>query len=708
MKTKETKSQRKNKFDFSLVKQPLKNIAILGLYFLGGFILSLGTVANDLKPFAVSLVAVSKKKGYIFSAIGATLGYFLFGLDTNSARYFFAVIIVCGVALFCEILEFSHIAAIPVLASFFACLISGVLINIKMAADLNQYLLTFAESILALGSAYFYYKSINANYKQLRFKALPPSDITCITLSVATLFLSFGHLGFGVVKPFVIIATAIVLFSVRYGGEKWGIIFALTFGFVLGVESKESLVLCGAMGLSAMICSLFTSMAGLGVGLSYLAGISFFAIATNGEQGLSLFSNGLLGTSLFLLMPTKICDKIEDVFASSRQAAPDGTLRQNLVLRLRFASSAMTAISDSVEQVRERVDAVSQKNSEALKETMPKEEYIMREMISQRTSQVRMVASDQFHSISDMLNDLAREFDEAESFDNDAQTKIRRLLAEYEIYPRNVSAIVDKFGRMRVEILTDSSPSSLASKELQNQIGRICNRYFDAGRITNFANDSMLSFTERPNYVLNVGFAQFSAEGQLCGDTVKIINDGKGHSVLIISDGMGKGSSAALDGAMGAGLISRLINAGFSFDSALKIVNSALLIKSNDESLATLDIANIDLFTGKCEIFKAGAPSGYIIKNANITKCELSSMPAGILRGIEFAKRTAILSPNDSIILMSDGITDLGDEWLYEIFSDLPYQPQECADYILDSALAKTENKKRDDMSVIYARLEKN
>ena len=83
-------------------------------------------------------------------------------------------------------------------------------------------------------------------------------------------------------------------------------------------------------------------------------------------------------------------------------------------------------------------------------------------------------------------------------------------------------------------------------------------------------------------------------------------------------------------------------------------------------------------------------------------------MPAGILRGIEFAKRTAILSPSDSIILMSDGITDLGDEWLGEIFVSLPYQPQECADYILRRALEETKNKKRDDMSVIYARLEKN
>ncbi len=697
---------QKLKLDSPLI-ETIKGLGIYALYFMGGFILSLGNVTGELKPFALSFVAVAKKWNCAFAALGAAIGYFIFGLDISSARYFCAIVAICAISLLCELIDAGGITP-SLISAFLTCLLSGILINIKMSSPPTEYLLTLAESILALGGAYFYYKSINANFKQLRLKALPLSDITCITISVATLFLFFGQLTIGIIRPFVVLSTIAVLFAVRYGNEKWGVICALTFGFVLGIQDKESLVLCGAMGLSAMICSLFTSMAGLGVGLSYLAGISFFAIASTGEIGLSLFSNGILGVLLFLLFPSKICDKIEDLVCTNREVTPDGTLRQNLVLRLRFASSAMTAISDSVEQVRERVNAVSRKNNEALKASLSKEEYINREIISERTNQIRMVAGDQFNSIADMLGDLAIEFSEAEAFDDEAQQEIRQLLAQYEIFPRNVCAIIDKYGRMRVEILTDSSPSKLDNKALQEEIGKICNRYFDSGRITNFANDSMLSFTEKPNYILNFGFAQYSAEGKLCGDTVKIINDGKGHSVLIISDGMGKGSSAALDGAMGAGLISRLIHAGFGFDSALKIVNSALLIKSNDESLATLDIANIDLFTGKCEIFKAGAPSGFIIKNGNITKCELSSMPVGILRGIEFAKRTAILSPNDSIILMSDGITDLGDEWLNRIFSSLPYQPQECADYILSCALKDTENKKRDDMSIIYARLERN
>ncbi|MCD7797694.1 MAG: serine/threonine-protein phosphatase [Clostridiales bacterium] len=211
---------------------------------------------------------------------------------------------------------------------------------------------------------------------------------------------------------------------------------------------------------------------------------------------------------------------------------------------------------------------------------------------------------------------------------------------------------------------------------------------------------------EKPNFKMSIGFAQYCAEGNLCGDTIKTINDSKGHMILIISDGMGKGSRAALDGAMGAGLLSKLLCTGFGFDSSLKVVNSALLVKSSDKSLATLDCACIDLFTGKCEFYKAGALASYIVKQNEITKCELSSMPAGILRGIEFAKRTTVLTVDDEIVLLSDGITDLGGGWLEELLEyDGFYSVNEKAQAVLDTAVKNSPPRYRDDMSVIIVKL---
>lgn len=689
-------------------KEKLKGFGICAGYLLAGFLLGMGNILENLSPFALSFVAVSKKRMYIFSGIGAVCGYLIGGITPSSARYLAGCFLVILGTVAGDVFSLYHKNWYPMLVAGLSTLVTGVFLDIKLKVNSSEYLVVIGEALLSIGVAFFYYKSLNANYSRFRLRALPISDLVCIVLSLSTLLINFASLHLGVVYPVRILAIMFILFAIRFESERWGLIFGVSFGFVLGIYDSSVLFLCGALGFASLVAGLFSSMASLGISVSFLCAISFFSIAAGEEVGLALFVDGIIGCGLFLLTPPVICEKIETLLDNGKDLAPDGTLRQNLVLKLRFASSAMAAISDSVEQVREKINQVTRKENEALRDYISEEEYITKEIILEKTNQIRMVASDQFFSISGMLNDLALEFSEAEIFDSNASARIRRLLGEYDIYPVNISAITDKYGRMRVEILTKSSPTELTNPTICKEIGKICDRYFDEGKIINFNVDTMLSFSEKPNYSLKIGFAQHSAEGDLCGDTIKIINDKNGHSILIISDGMGKGSRAALDGAMGAGLLERLVNAGFGFDSALKVVNSALLVKSNDESLATLDIASVDLFTGKCELFKAGAPASYIIKGKSISKCELTSMPAGILRGIEFAKRTAVIGLEDAIVLMSDGITDLGDAWLKHTFSQMPYDSQECADYILNSAIEYMDGEKMDDMSVIFARLERN
>ena len=434
-----------------------------------------------------------------------------------------------------------------------------------------------------------------------------------------------------------------------------------------------------------------------------------FCITAQGEIALSFFLEACIAVGVYVLLPPVANQRIEPFFTTAEEAAPDGSLRQNLVLKLRFASVALNAVSESVETVRERINELTRTKNEREREHLSEEEYLRREIVLEKTNQLRTVAADQFFSIADMLEELAFEFDAAERFDLGATAKIRRLLGGYDIFAADIAVVEDKYGRIRAQIMTECDITSLPLPALTEEIGKIAGRYFDAPRVTRLKNETLLAFTERPVFALSVGFAQHSALGEMCGDTVKVLSDGRGHSILIISDGMGKGSRAALDGAMGAGLISRLLTAGFGFDTALKVVNSALLVKSNDESLATLDIASVDLYTGKTEIYKAGAPACYLIKDKRITKCELSSMPAGILRGVEFAKRTAVLGCEDSLVLMSDGICDLGEEWVRATLGSVgALGVQETADAILTRALQASKGRRMDDMSVIYARLERN
>lgn len=678
-------------------------------FFALGFLLSIGSVFGGLHPFGVSLTAVSKKRYFVFAAAGAAAGCIVNGLDAYSARYICAVTVAAIGALASAAFEFGISPVFSTGLSFVSIFLTGLALNVRLEAPAGAYVLTLGEALLSAGAAFFFYRALNSNYRRMRFRALPQSDVICIAVCASVMIMNLSSLNMFLFSPALAAAAFTVLCALGFFSDRMGVTLALSFGFAAGISSRDTLFTVGALAFSAMVASLFTPLNRFASSAAFLVTNAFFSIASESDSAVMYFISCAAGAAVYAFLPSSAVSRLEKLGESGRNPSPEGALRQSLVLKLRFASSAMAAISESVDQVREKINEITRKNNELHKNEISENEYVQREIILEKTNRIRMVASDQFYSISGMLEDLAFEFDEAEIFDSAASSKIRRVLGEHDIFPLNISAIEDRFGRMRVEILLDSVNDYLKSPKLASEIGKACSRYFDRGQITNFRNETMLSFSERPTYKLNTGFAQRAAEGKLCGDTVKLLNDGRGHSVLIISDGMGKGSRAALDGAMGAGLLSKLINAGFGFDSALRVVNSALLIKSNDESLATLDIASIDLFTGKCDFYKAGAPASFIIHKNSITPCELTSMPAGILRGIEFARRTAVLKPDDLVMLMSDGICSIGEEKLNVLLhSAAGLEPQEAAELLLNGAAELSDEKTADDMSVIAARLERN
>lgn len=665
----------------------LKEIGKRGIWFVLSFVLSFSSVVGGSCPFAISLISVSGKKDFLFSAVGAGLGYIVFCDSTDAVRYFSTVIIAALGTIAINFFNTRKEIYLPMLVSFLSVLSTGIVMNIRNGDTAGAYALTAGESVLAMGASFFFFRAVHCNFKRLKYKALPVTDITCLMVSAAVVLAGLSFIEIKGVSPARVIAVLAILTAVRFGSYSRGLIIALCLGFALGISRENSMFLLGAYAFSAMVAGLFTSISRIGIGISFTLSMVFFAVAANaGGFSVCCVIESALAAVILALLPEAITDRISDFYESGADIAPDGSLRQSLVVRLRFASSALAQVSESVRDVREKINEMGR--------------------IEPMESELRMVAADQFFSISDMLGDLAFEFDDAEIFDFKSAGKIRRMLGEYDIYPENISVIIDKFDRMRIEILDSSKTKGLDSPRIKNEIAKICGRDFEKSRTNLSGSNLLLTIIEKPNFKMSFGFAQYCAEGKLCGDTIKTINDSRGHMIFIISDGMGKGSRAALDGAMGAGLLSKLLSAGFGFDSSLKVVNSALLVKSSEESLATLDCACVDLFTGKCEFYKAGAPRSYIIKNDTVSKCELSSMPAGILRGIEFAKRTTVLNVNDEIIMMSDGVTDVGEELIDEFLRyDDSDSPNDRAKEILDFALSHSEERHRDDMSVIVARL---
>lgn len=335
-------------------------------------------------------------------------------------------------------------------------------------------------------------------------------------------------------------------------------------------------------------------------------------------------------------------------------------------------------------------------------------EYLCMEAARRRIVGVRSVVAGQFSGLSEILEDLSEEFESTESLDADASQRILSALSSLGMTAVDC-AVRKTLGRgLLVEIeLSVSGKTALSKSQLSREVSRACGRPFESPEISFEGDRARISLCERPLYDLEIGSAQHSAgDADLCGDCMNYFNNGMGSCVAVISDGMGTGGRAAVDSNMAVSIMTKLIRAGLSYDCCLAVVNSSLMIKSEEESLATLDVTDFNRFTGKAELMKAGACATYVKKNSKLIKKEMSSLPLGILNEAKFIKEAVTLTQDDMIVMVSDGAL-IGDEgWLERlILSSREVSCEELSHLIVDEAAKRRKNDHDDDITALVMRV---
>ncbi|MEE1160556.1 MAG: SpoIIE family protein phosphatase, partial [Acutalibacteraceae bacterium] len=306
----------------------------------------------------------------------------------------------------------------------------------------------------------------------------------------------------------------------------------------------------------------------------------------------------------------------------------DSTVEAILGMTKAIKEGSRTPENGAPEEFRGRCLRVSQVANAAYKRYS---DYTSRIAAENRIDEVRSVVSDQFDGISYMLYELANDLEKDGKFDNSTAAKASAALKNLGLNTEECTCKIDKFGRMSLEMKVKKQPDTVINKlQMMKLLSVVCERDFDPPAINTAGDSVFITLNEHAAIRVDVGVEQKSAsDSAMCGDAYRYFLDGKGHFVMLLSDGMGTGGRAAVDGAMASGLMSRLIKAGFGYDCSLRILNSSMLFKSTDESLATVDVASIDLFTGQVELFKAGAAPTLIRRSGRTGKAESTSLPAG-------------------------------------------------------------------------------
>lgn len=214
-------------------------------------------------------------------------------------------------------------------------------------------------------------------------------------------------------------------------------------------------------------------------------------------------------------------------------------------------------------------------------------------------------------------------------------------------------------------------------------------------------------FVEEPCFLVVPGYAKAVKEGEsMSGDNYSIIETIKGDFNVFLADGMGSGEDACRDSEWVLDLLEKLVEAGYDMDTAMSLLNNALLVASG-QNMSTLDVCSVDLYSGMCRFRKAGAATTFLKSNTYVEQITMQSLPLGIFQNRESEVITRELIENDYIIMVTDGVIDAlegggYEEMLQSYIEDLQERnPEEMARKILQFALRCSGGRVADDMTVV-------
>lgn len=739
-----------------------------------GFLLSRATAFETFLPFGTAFCAGINKYYSLSALIGVIFGSIHTVNGVTGVIYIGASIVAIALKWTLCITgdEKPFCSAVSALSGSLFCTVCAVF---SYDYSFDSLIRGIGETLFATGTAYFISialplissgKNMCKMTAEELCSALIGTGVMLIAISPYTVF------GFSVAR---LVAFVVILCSATYGTEASGGICGIVLGFCMSICYDNAQFIIASYALCGLLAGVFSK---LGKAFGIACAMLGVLLAATGLKEISgayvMLIEAAMSVAIFCFLPKKMKNALVDFFAPGAQMTKVDGLRRNTVMRMRFASDALTDVSETVEEVAKKLSTLNEpslydvfikteesackncglrlhcyetlksktyeafiemsksirKNGRPREEDYPEkwvsrcispkkvadafyeyyEEYENHCNAEQRIMQIRSVVSDQMAGLSEMLYDMADELNESERYDMSAASAIDSALRKMGIVASDVCCKLDSSLRMIVEICAPTNRGGKVSKmTLLKTANRACGRRFNPPNIVNAGSKLLITLTEQAYYKVDVGVSQICCKNEkMCGDTYSFFNDGRGKTIMLLSDGMGCGGRAAVDSSMAAGLMKRLLKAGFGFECSLKLLNSAMMFKSCDESLATVDITAIDLFSGQADFYKAGSPDTIVIKNKRQGRAKGRSCPAGIVRDVSFDKTTAMLDDKNIVIMTSDGVCDSDDDWLITAANKIPSaSAQQIAEQLCQMALRRRDDGHEDDITVMVGILNK-
>ncbi len=325
---------------------------------------------------------------------------------------------------------------------------------------------------------------------------------------------------------------------------------------------------------------------------------------------------------------------------------------------------------------------------------------------SQRNRRMDIRAKD-FELVSKMLEENFSYYDEKTAVDLKIGKEVEKILLDFGIGSPSVKI----FGERKKHIICagiDIGGKISTSKELKAEIEKLLCFSLSDGEFYKKDKYILFEYDEIPSFKCDFAFStSVKCNENVNGDTLASFESEDGKFYALLSDGEGSGQRARDVSGLSCDYLSRILNLGISKTTALQGLNHILRFRENEKS-ATVDLFELDIYTGEAVFYKCGATSSYIKRDGSIFRVRSQSAPLGMMPTIDAERIRVDVKHGDYVVLLSDGALAENEDttWLIELINrERVDDIKQYSELILKRAKEKTGN--RDDMSVAVIKIRK-
>lgn len=323
----------------------------------------------------------------------------------------------------------------------------------------------------------------------------------------------------------------------------------------------------------------------------------------------------------------------------------------------------------------------------------------------------RQILKSHLNEMAKIMTDVACEVLCYKPMEDRKKRLVVHAMRDEGIRVENPCYISHEDGRESI-VLTMSTDrkSGVSAEEAADMISVLLNRRLQLSVTSPFVIDRTphsFILEEEARFLALTGFARAIKENEtVSGDNYAVLEAEKGRITVMLSDGTGSGEQAGKDSEQVLDLMEKFLEAGYSTDAAVRMINVALFAMGEDQNHPTLDICDIDLHSGNCELRKVGGAVTFLKRESAVEQLSEGNLPLGIFQQAQIRPLCRELKDGDYLIMVSDGVVDAFGEQDYEntmcsaIAAMKEQNPGEIAEKLLREALIAAGGRIQDDMTV--------